>query len=81
MVGDGAWASASPTAHTVPAAASTTRHNNSPLSPGQPASIRQAQGTGGVLLGAAVTGAIFAAMLLLVDGDDSGPLTASGTAE
>ena len=43
-----------------------------PLPPGRAAGIRQAQGEGGgLLLGAAVTGGIFLAMILLIDGDDS----------
>jgi hypothetical protein len=53
--------------------------NPAPLPPRGAAPIRQAQGTGGVLLGALVTGSIFAAILLLVDGDDTGPIVTSTT--
>ena len=79
MMADGASASPAPDGRAAVSAA--TVNNSPPLSPGRAASIRQAQGTRGVLVGAAVTGAIFAAMLLLVDGDDSGPLTTPGTAD
>lgn len=51
----------------------------SPLPPGGAAGVKQAQGTdwGGPLLGAAVTGGIFLALLLLVDSDDTGPVTST----
>jgi hypothetical protein len=57
---------------------------NSPALPaGGAATVRTAQGneTNGVLLGAAVTGSIFLAFLLLVDGGDSGPVTAPVTSQ
>ena len=49
------------------------------LPPGGAAGIKQAQGTdwSGPLLGAAVTGGIFLALLLLVDHDDAGPVTST----
>src|SRR5262249_4391510 len=55
--------------------------NRTPLAPAGSAGIKQAQAsqTGGILLGAAVTGGIFVAILLLVDGDDSGPITSTTT--
>ncbi len=43
--------------------------------------VKQAQGAdwSGPLIGAAVTGGIFLAMLLLIDGDDTGPVTSTTT--
>jgi hypothetical protein len=57
--------------------------NSPPLPAGGAATVRTAQGTetNGVLLGAAVTGSIFLALLLLVDGDDTGPVTAPVTSQ
>jgi len=54
-----------------------------PLPPAGAAGIKQAQGTdwSGPLLGAAVTGGIFLALLLLVDGDDTGPATSTTTSQ
>jgi hypothetical protein len=72
-------ACAAPDAKPVTAATAKTAP---PLPPGSAATIKQAQGTGGILLGALVTGGIFAAILLLVDGEDTGPFTtATGTSE
>jgi len=53
----------------------------SPLPPGGAAGVKQAQGAdwNGPLIGAAVTGGIFLAMLLLIDGDDTGPVTSTTT--
>ena len=50
-----------------------------PLSPGGAAGIKQAQGAdwSGPLLGAAVAGGIFLALLLLVESDDTGPVTST----
>jgi hypothetical protein len=54
----------------------------SPLPPAGAAGVKEAQGEArGILLGAAVTGGIFVAILLLVDGEDSGPVTATATSE
>jgi hypothetical protein len=49
----------------------------SPLPPAGPATIKQAQGTDwtGPLIGAAVTGGIFLAVLLLINDDADGPAT------
>jgi hypothetical protein len=72
-------ASAAPDAKPVTTATAKTAP---PLPPAGAATIKQAQGTGGILLGALVTGGIFAAILLLVDGEDTGPFTTTtGTSE
>ena len=72
MIGslDTAWSA--PNANLT--ASNSVQKNESPLPPGGAAGIRQAQGTdwSGPLIGAAVTGGIFLAILLLVEGDDSG---------
>lgn len=54
----------------------------SPLPAAGPATIKQAQGADwtGPLIGAAVTGGIFLAMLLLINDDADGPATTTGTA-
>jgi hypothetical protein len=72
---DAAWAGATPKPGQM--------MNSPPLPAGAAATVRTAQGTetNGVLLGAAVTGSIFLALLLLVDGDDSGPVTAPVTSQ
>lgn len=51
----------------------------SPLPPAGAATIKQAQGMDwrGPLLGAAVTGGIFAAVLLLINDDANGPTTST----
>lgn len=58
-----------------------TRNAASPLPPAGPATIRQAQGTdwSGPLLGAAVTGGIFLAVLLLINDDADGPFSTTST--
>jgi hypothetical protein len=72
---DSAWSA--PTTASSPSAAG--RQTASPLPPGGPAGIRQAQGTdwSGPLLGAAVAGGIFLALLLLIDEDATGPVTST----
>jgi hypothetical protein len=61
--------------------ASTIARNSSPLPPAGAASIKEAQGTdwSGPLLGAAVTGGIFLAILLLINDDADGPAVTSTT--
>jgi hypothetical protein len=62
-------------------ASSTKVRNSSPLPPAGAASIKGAQGTdwGGPLLGAAVTGGIFLAILLLINDDADGPTVTTTT--
>ena len=69
---DAAW---SAPASTPPTA--SVRNTQSPLPPGGPATIKQAQGAdwSGPLIGAAVTGGIFLAVLLLINDDADGPAT------
>jgi hypothetical protein len=52
-----------------------------PLPPAGPATIKQAQGMDwrGPLLGAAITGGIFLAVLLLINDDADGPFTTTTT--
>lgn len=61
----------------------SVQKNESPLPPGGAAGIKQAQGTdwSGPLIGAAVTGGIFLAILLLVQDEDSGVDTAPVTTQ
>jgi hypothetical protein len=77
MIGsaNAAWA----TPNTDPARPASVSSMATPLPPGGAAGIKQAQGTdwSGPLLGAAVTGGIFLALLLLVDHDDTGPVTST----
>lgn len=75
---DAAW---SAPASTAPRTASV-RNTQSPLPPGGPATIKHAQGSDwtGPLIGAAVTGGIFLAVLLLINDDADGPATSTGTA-
>ena len=65
----------------APAPSTSVSRIASPLPPGGAAGIKQAQGAdwSGPLIGAAVTGGIFLAMLLLIDGDDTGPVTSTTT--
>ena len=58
------------------------RNAQVPLPPAGPAPIRQAQAAdwSGPLIGAAVTGGIFLAVLLLINDDADGPATTTGTA-
>ena len=73
MMQSAAWS-----APTVQMPQSTPLRNAvSPLPAAGPATIKQAQGTdwGGPLLGAAVTGGIFLAILLLINDDADGPFT------
>lgn len=61
----------------APPSAARARNVQSPLPPAGPATLKQAQGTDwtGPLLGAAVTGGIFLAVLLLINDDADGPAT------
>lgn len=75
---DPAWsASADEPSRTV-----SVRNAHSPLPPAGAATIKQAQASdwNGPLIGAAVTGGIFLAMLLLINDDADGPATTSTTA-
>ena len=65
----------------TPASSTSVSRVASPLPPGGAAGIKQAQGAdwSGPLIGAAITGGIFVAMLLLIDGDDTGPVTSTTT--
>ena len=77
MIGSANAASAQPNATPSPSASPSI---TAPLlPPGGAAGIKQAQRTdwSGPLIGAAVTGGIFLALLLLVDGDDTGPVTST----
>jgi hypothetical protein len=77
MIGSANAAWAQPNA--TPSPPASALRTASPLPPGGAAGIKQAQGTdwSGPLLGAAVTGGIFLGLLLLVDSDDSGPVTST----
>jgi len=77
MIGSANAAWAQPNATPSPSASAST--TASPLPPGGAAGIKQAQGTdwSGPLIGAAVTGGIFLGLLLLVDTDDTGPVTST----
>ena len=81
MIGSLNTASSAPNAN--PAPSNSVPKTQSPLPPGGAATIKQAQETqtSGPLLGAAVTGGIFLAMLLLVQGEDAGPLTGPVTSQ
>jgi len=72
-------------AGSAPAAGATrpSAARMSPLPPGGAAGVRQAQGAdwSGPLIGAAVTGGIFLALLLLVDTDDEGPVTSTTSSQ
>lgn len=59
----------------VPPSPTSSRNSQLPLPPAGAATIKQAQGMdwSGPLLGAAVTGGIFLAVLLLINDDASGP--------
>ena len=65
-----------------PPSTARTRNVQSPLPPAGPATIKQAQATDwtGPLIGAAVTGGIFLAVLLLINDDADGPASTSTTA-
>ena len=60
----------------------SVRNGQSPLPPAGPATIKLAQGTdwSGPLIGAAVTGGIFLAVLLLINDDADGPAASTTTA-
>ena len=72
-----AWSA--PAVQAPPAA--LVRNLVSPLPPAGPATVKQAQGTdwSGPLLGAAVAGGIFLAVLLLINDDAEGPFATSTT--
>ena len=65
----------------TPSPSAPAKSAPSPLPPAGPATIKQAQGTdwNGPLLGAAVTGGIFLAVLLLINDDADGPSTPTTT--
>jgi len=75
---EAAW---SAPASTAPRTASV-RNAQSPLPPAGPATIKLAQGADwtGPLIGAAVTGGIFLAVLLLINDDADGPAATTTTA-
>ena len=64
-----------------PAPKAPARNAQGPLPPAGPATIKQAQGADwtGPLIGAAVTGGIFLAVLLLINDDADGPATSTAT--
>ena len=74
---DAAWSAPASAPRTA-----SVRNAQSPLPPAGPATIKQAQGSDwtGPLIGAAVTGGIFLAVLLLINDDADGPATSTGTA-
>ena len=59
----------------APPPAASVRNAQPPLPPAGPATVKQAQGTdwSGPFIGAAVTGGIFLAVLLLINDDADGP--------
>jgi hypothetical protein len=61
----------------------SARNAQSPLPPAGPATIKQAQAADwtGPLIGAAVTGGIFLAVLLLINDDADGPATSTAALE
>jgi Ion channel len=71
MIGSPCAAWTAPNA--APAPSASAPRLASPLPPGRAAGVKQAQRTdwSGPLIGAAVTGGIFLAMLLLIDNDDT----------
>jgi len=77
LVQGAAWAA--PALHPSPSV--PLKNTTSPLPPAGPATIKQAQGMdwSGPLIGAAVTGGIFLAVLLLINDDADGPFTTTTT--
>ena len=65
----------------APPPSAPVRNNVSPLPPGGPATIKQAQGMDwrGPLIGAAVTAGIFLAVLLLINDDADGPFSTTSS--
>jgi len=74
---DSAWSA--PTAE--PPRTGSARNVQPPLPPAGPATIKQAQGNDwrGPLIGAAITGGIFLAVLLLINDDADGPTVTTAT--
>ena len=66
----------------APKSVASARNTQSPLPPAGPATIKQAQAAdwSGPIIGAAVTGGIFLAILLLINDDADGPATTTTTA-
>jgi hypothetical protein len=75
-------AAARSAAAAAPGSIRAPRNTQSPLPPAGPATIKQAQAADwtGPLIGAAVTGGIFLAVLLLINDDADGPATTATTA-
>jgi len=73
-----AWSAPASTAPRI----APVRNAQSPLPPAGPATIKLAQGAdwSGPLIGAAVTGGIFLAVLLLINDDADGPAASTTTA-